>query len=120
MFDFGGLRFRPAEKDDLKLLHVWENDFEVIMHSRNRSMNFLSMVQLEKQYEEWMKDERELHFMIELVGSRKPIGVARLEQQDWGNVKTAEIGTYIGKKALWGRGLVRQITVALLEMSFFQ
>ncbi len=120
MFEFGDLRFRPVEKEDLKVLHEWENDFEVIMYSRNRPMNFLSMAQLEKQYEEWMKDEKELHFIIELAGSKEAVGTARLERHDWGNVKTAEIGTYIGKKELWGKGLGLQITVALLEMSFVQ
>ena len=120
VFEFGDLRFRPIEKDDLKLLHEWENDFEVIMYSRNKPMNFLSMAQLEKRYEEWMADEKELHFIIEHTVSKEAIGIARIEHNDWGNVKTADIGTYIGKKALWGKGLGQQITVALLEMSFNQ
>ncbi len=120
MFEFGDLRFRPVEKEDLKMLHTWENDFEVIMYSRNRPMNFLSMAQLEKQYEEWMQDERELHFIIELADSKEAIGIARIERQDWSNVKTADVGTYIGNKELWGKGLGRQITVALLEMCFNQ
>jgi RimJ/RimL family protein N-acetyltransferase len=34
-------------------------------------------------------------------------------------VKTADIGTYIGKKELWGKGYGKQITVAMLEMAFF-
>jgi RimJ/RimL family protein N-acetyltransferase len=58
--------------------------------------------------------------MIELVDTKKPIGIARLEQRDWGNVKTGHIGTYIAEKKLWGEGLGRQITVALLEMAFMQ
>jgi RimJ/RimL family protein N-acetyltransferase len=120
MFEFGDLRFRPVEKEDLKMLHTWENDFEVIMYSRNRPMNFLSMAQLEKQYEEWVQDERELHFIIELANSKETIGIARIERQDWSNVKTADVGTYIGNKELWGKGLGRQITVALLEMCFNQ
>jgi len=120
VFGFGEVRFRPVEKEDLKLLHEWENDFELIMYSRNRPMNFLSMTQLEKQYEDWLKDESGLHFMIELASSKEAIGTARLERQDWGNVKTGEIGTYIGKKELCGKGFWRQVTVALLEMSFNQ
>jgi len=120
MFEFGKLRFRPIEREDLKLLHEWENDFELIMYSRSKPMNFVNMAQLEKQYEEWVKDEKELRFIVELVDSKKAIGIARLRRQDWGNVKTAEVGTYIGKKELWGKGLGRQITVALLEMSFNQ
>ena len=120
MFEFGKLRFRPIEREDLKLLHEWENDFELIMYSRSKPMNFVNMAQLEKQYEEWVKDEKELRFIVELIDSKEAIGIARLRREDWGNVKTAEVGTYIGKKELWGKGLGRQITVALLEMSFNQ
>lgn len=52
MFEFGDIRLRPIEKEDLKILHEWENDFEVIMYSRNMPINFVNMSQLEKRYEE--------------------------------------------------------------------
>lgn len=120
MFEFGRVRFRALEREDLRLLHGWENDSELIMYSRSRPLNFVSLAQLEKQYEDWMKDEKELHFIIELVDSKEAIGIARLQRQDWGNVKTADIGTYIGRKGLWGKGLGREITVGLLEMAFNQ
>jgi len=55
MFELGSIRFRLMEKEDLKQLHEWENDFEVTMYSRNIPMNFLSMSQIEQQYDEWMK-----------------------------------------------------------------
>lgn len=120
MFEFGSLRFRPVEREDLKLLHGWENDFEVMMFSRSKPLNYASMAQLEKQYEEWMKDEREQRYIMELVDSDEPIGIVRVERQEWGNVKSAALGTYIGKKELWGKGLGSKITVALLEMAFNQ
>ena len=120
MFEFGRVRFRALEREDLRLLHAWENDSELIMYSRSRPLNFVSVAQLEKQYDEWMKDERELHFIVELVDSKEAIGIARLQRQDWSNVKSIDIGTYIGKKELWGKGLGRDITVALLEMTFNQ
>jgi RimJ/RimL family protein N-acetyltransferase len=120
VFEFGGVRFRALEREDLGLLHGWENDSELIMFSRSRPLNFVSLVQLERQFEEWMKDERELHFMVGLVDSKEAIGIARLQRQDGGNVRTVDIGTYIGKKELWGKGLGRQITVGLLEMAFNQ
>jgi len=120
MFEFGAIRFRPVERDDLKLLHTWENDFELIMYSRSKPINFVNMAQLEKQYEEWVKEEKELHFIMELADSREAIGIARLQRGDWGNVKTADVGTYIGSRQLWGKGLGKQITAALLEMSFHQ
>lgn len=120
MFEFGRLRFRPIEREDLRLLHEWENDFELIMYSRSKPMNSVNTAQLEKQYDEWVKDEKELRFMVELIDSEDPIGIARLRREEWGNVKTADVGTYIGKKELWGKGFGRQIIVALLEMSFNQ
>jgi RimJ/RimL family protein N-acetyltransferase len=120
MFEFGDIRIRPIEREDLKLLHEWENDFEVIMYSRNMPINFVNMPQLEKRYEEWVKDEREQRFIIELVNSKEAIGIARLEKEDWANVRSADVGTYIGKKELWGKGYGLQITVALLEIVFNQ
>lgn len=120
MFEFGDLLFRPVEKEDLKILHKWENDFELIMYSRSNPMNFVNMAQLEKQYEEWVKDEKQLHFIVELVDSKVAIGIALIRRGEWGNVKSADIGTYIGEKKYQGKGLGRQITVALLEMSFNQ
>lgn len=63
-------------------------------------MNFASLVQLEKLYDDWVKDEKELHFVVEFVDSKEAIGVARLKREDWENVKNADIGTYIGKREL--------------------
>ena len=120
MFEFGDIRFRPMEREDLKVLHQWENDFETIMYSRNRPMNFVNMPQLEKQYEEMLKEQRETRFIVELADTKESIGIARIELWDWASVRTADVGTYIGKKELWGKGLGKQITVGLLEMCFNQ
>lgn len=118
MFELGDIRFRPVEKDDLKLLHKWENDFELMMYSRTKPLNFVSMAQIERQYDEWMKQDKDIRFIVELIGTNEPIGLAVIRGQKWGNVKGADLGTYIGKKDLWGQGYGKQITVALLEMCF--
>jgi len=120
LFQLGSLLFRRTEKQDLELIHRWENDSELMMYSRSMPLNFVSMPQLEKQFEEALKDETRLPFLIELVDTKEPIGVATIEQRDWGNIKTGHIGTHIAKKELWGKGLGQQITMALLEMSFMQ
>ena len=120
MFQFGKVLFRPREKQDLALIHTWENDSELMMYSRSKPLSFLSMAELEKQFEERLKDEKNLFMMIELPDVKEPIGSASLEQRDWGNVKTGHLGTYIAKKEFWGKGIGRQITVALLEMAFMQ
>ncbi len=118
MFEFGNLRFRPLEKDDLKLLHVWENDFELMMYSRSKPLNIVSMAQLEKQYEEKMKEKNNLYFIMENMESNEPIGFAAIRREEWGNVQAADLGTYIGRKELWEKGFGKKITVALLEMAF--
>lgn len=118
MFELGNVRLRPMEREDLKLWHEWENDFEVMMYSRSRPLNMVNMAQLEARYNEWVKDENTLHFIVELVDSKETIGIARIEQEDWHTVKTAGVGTYIGKKELWNKGTGKYITVALLEMAF--
>jgi RimJ/RimL family protein N-acetyltransferase len=119
MFEFGNIRFRPWEKEDLKLLHQWENDFELIMYSRSLPMNFMSMTQIEKMYEERMKEEKNLYFIVETINPHESIGIATIRKEEWANVKTGTLGTYIGKKELWNKGLGKQITVAMLEMAFF-
>jgi RimJ/RimL family protein N-acetyltransferase len=118
MFEFAGLRFRPLEKDDLKLLHVWENDFELMMYSRSKPLNMATMAQLEQKYDEWIKQEKNLYFIVENMESNEPIGFATIRMETWGNVPSADIGTYIGKKELWEKGFGKKITIALLEMSF--
>jgi len=118
MFEFAGLRFRPLEKEDLKLLHVWENDSELMMYSRSQPLNMASMSQLEERYTEWMKNEKNLYFIIENMEANEPIGFATIRREIWGNITGADVGTYIGKKELWEKGLGRKITAALLEMSF--
>lgn len=118
MFELGDIRFRPVEKDDLKLLYKWENDFELMMYSRSKPLNFVSMEQLERQYDKWMKENKEIHFIVELIDTNEHIGTAVIRKEEWSNVKNADIGTYIGKKEYWSKGYGKQITVALLEMCF--
>jgi diamine N-acetyltransferase len=118
MFEFAGLRFRPLEKEDLKLLHVWENDSELMMYNRQEPLNMVTMAQLEERFAEWTKNEKNLLFIVENMGSNEPIGFASIRREVWGNVPGADVGTYIGKKELWEKGFGKKITVALLEMSF--
>jgi RimJ/RimL family protein N-acetyltransferase len=118
LFEFAGLRFRPMEKEDLKLLHVWENDFELMMYSRSQPLNVVTMAQLEERYVEWTKNEKNIQFIVENMETNEPIGIATIRRETWGNIPGADVGTYIGKKELWEKGFGKKITIALLEMSF--
>jgi RimJ/RimL family protein N-acetyltransferase len=77
-----------------------------------------TMAQLEERFAEWTKNEKNLLFIVENMGSSEPIGFASIRREVWGNVPRADVGTYIGKKELWEKGFGKKITVALLEMSF--
>ena len=118
MFEFAGLRFRPLEKEDLRLLHVWENDSELMMYSRSQPLNMASMAQLEERFAEWTKNEKNLLFIVENTESNEAIAFASIRREVWGNVAGADVGTYIGKKELWEKGFGKRITIGLLEMSF--
>lgn len=118
MLEFAELIFRPIETDDLKLLHVWENDFETTMYHRSEPLCTISMSQLEEKYAEMMKDEKSFYFIVENTVSKEPIGTAEIHKDTRSNVPAAHIGTYIGKKEYWEKGLGTKITVALLEISF--
>jgi hypothetical protein len=83
LFEFAELRFRPLEKEDLKLVHAWENDFELMMYSRNQPLNTVSMTQLEERYTEWMKNERNIYFIVENMESKEPIGFASIRRDVW-------------------------------------
>jgi RimJ/RimL family protein N-acetyltransferase len=119
LFEFAELRFRPLEKEDLKLLHVWENDFETMMYHRQEPLKTVSMSQLEEKYAELTKDEKSLNFIVENTTLKEPIGTAQIHRDtSWHIVPATNIGTYIGKKECWEKGLGTKITAALLEMSF--
>jgi len=108
MFEFAGLRFRPLEKEDLKLLHVWENDSELMMYSRSQPLNMASMAQLEERFAEWTKNEKNLLFIVENTESNEAIAFASIRREVWGNVAGADVGTYIGKKELWEKASGRE------------
>jgi RimJ/RimL family protein N-acetyltransferase len=120
MFEFGDLYLRPIEKDDLRAIQEWENDSELMMFSRTQPVNFTSLVQLEKQYEDWTRDPSNLRQLVSLAATREAIGVSRITKEIWGNVQGADIGLYIGDKENWERGLGKQATLALLEICFNQ
>lgn len=120
MFEFGDLYLRPIEREDIKIIHEWENDSELMMLSRTRAIHFASMVQLEKQYEDWIKESGTLRQLVALNATREAIGISRITKEDWGNVPGADIGMYISDKENWTRGFGKQVTVALLEICFNQ
>jgi RimJ/RimL family protein N-acetyltransferase len=78
-----------------------------------------TMAQLEERFAEWTKNEKNLLFIVENMGSSEPIGFASIRREIWGNVPGADVGTYIGKKELWEKGFGKKITVARARVHAF-
>jgi len=118
MFEFGPIKLRAWEREDLKRVHQWENDFETMLYSRGMPHQTKSYDQVVQYYEEEMKREDRLHYIVELKETEEPIGTAVIRLRTWGGVKRGNIGTYLDKR-YWNKGLGKIITLALLEISFY-
>ena len=118
MFEFGPIKLRAWEREDLKKVHEWENDVETMLYSRGMPQQVKSYDAVVKYYEKEMDREDRLHYIIELRSSNEAIGTAVIRLHDWGNVRRGNIGTYIDKN-YWNKGLGKIITLALLEISFY-
>ncbi len=118
MLEFGPIKLRAWEREDLKKVHEWENDFETMLYSRGMPQQVKSYDAVVKYYEKEMEREDRLHYIVELRDSREAIGTAVIRLENWGGVRRGNIGTYIDKN-YWNKGLGKIITLALLEISFY-
>ncbi|MGC8497711.1 MAG: GNAT family N-acetyltransferase [Thermoplasmata archaeon] len=118
MFDFGSARFRAIEKEDLKYIHEWENDYELFLYTRANPLHFITVEQVENEYEELLKNKNALSLIVEDSHDKHIIGLARFMINE-SDVRSAEIGIYIAAKEQWNKGLGKLITLGLLEMLFY-
>jgi len=118
MFKLGPISLRAWEREDLHKIHQWENDFETMLYSRGMPHQVKSYEQIVQYYEEEIKREDRLHYIVELSESKEPIGTAVIRLSEWGGVRKGNIGTYLDKK-YWNKGFGKIITLALLEISFY-
>ena len=118
MLEIGEIRLRAWEKKDLEKVHEWENDFSLMLYSRGKPQNIRTYEDIEEYYEKERKNEKRFHYIVELRESNESIGTAVIRLEDWGQVKSGNLGTYLDKK-YWNLGLGKVITIALLELSFY-
>ena len=117
MFEIGPIVLRSWEKDDLKKIHQWENDFQLMLYSRGRPHNMEPYENTLDYFEEERKNEKHLHYVIVLKSSNEAIGTATIRLDRWGGVRNGNIGTYLDKN-YWNKGYGKIVTLALLELSF--
>ncbi len=71
---------RSFERDDLKLLHKWQNDEEVMRLARSFPDHTISMAALEAKYDRVLKGEdlAERGYIIEEKTSKRALGWAKI------------------------------------------
>jgi len=113
--------FRGLEREDLKLMHRWLNDEEIMEWARSKPDHLASMESLEREYELDLRGEnpKRRTFIVMAKDEEKPIGFASIR---WWRpmATTADIGLVIADKDLRGKGLGAEATMMLLRLAFDQ
>jgi RimJ/RimL family protein N-acetyltransferase len=112
---------RALEREDLKLMHKWYNDEEVMQWARSKPDNLAPMESLEKEFEQDLKGENSHRRMLIVVEKRsgKAIGWASIRW--WRLFSTsADLGLVIAEKELRGKGFGTEATLLLADMAFNQ
>jgi len=114
---------RAFERDDLKLLHKWENDEEIMRLARSSPDHAISMVALEAKYDKVLRGEdfAERAYIIEDKATKKSLGWASISIHQWTRrATTADVGLAIGEKGFWQKGYGTEVTELLLKEAFEQ
>jgi RimJ/RimL family protein N-acetyltransferase len=112
---------RALERDDLKLMHKWLNDEEVMQWARSKPDNTASMESVEKEFEQDVKGENPHRrtFIVAEKRTGKPVGWAMIRW--WRPFSTtADLGLVIAEKHLRGKGLGTEATRLLVNVAFNQ
>jgi diamine N-acetyltransferase len=112
---------RALERDDLKLMHRWLNDAEIMEWARSKPDNLASMESVEKEFEQDVKGENPHRRTFMVVESRtgKAVGWAMIRW--WRPFSTtADLGLVIADKQLRGQGLGTEATKLLVDVAFEQ
>jgi RimJ/RimL family protein N-acetyltransferase len=112
---------RALEREDLKLMHKWLNDEEIMQWARSKPDNTASMESVEKEFEQDLKGENPHRrtFMVIEKKSGKPVGWALIR---WWRAfsTTADLGLVIAEKRLRGKGFGTEATSLLVDVAFSQ
>ncbi|MGA1974429.1 MAG: GNAT family protein [Conexivisphaerales archaeon] len=116
-----GVYLRGLERDDLKLMHKWLNDSEIMQWARSQPDNIASMESVEKEFELDLKGENPHRrtFILAQAGTDRPIGWASMRW--WRPFSTTvDIGLVIAEKGMRGKGIGSEATRLLTSEAFSQ
>jgi RimJ/RimL family protein N-acetyltransferase len=119
MLEFGPIILRALEKEDVKTLHKWNNDYIVTLYSRGKPFEFKNMLVMEEEIEKNLKDKKKTFLAIEVKKENRLIGTANYEEDRWGGILSSDLGTMLGEKDCWNKGYGKLVTLGLCELLFF-
>jgi RimJ/RimL family protein N-acetyltransferase len=114
---------RALEREDLKLVHKWQNDEEVMRLARSQPDHVISMEALSAELDKQIKNEDPTtrRYGIEEKSNGELIGWCSISYNSWARRYTsADIGLAIGEKDRWQKGYGTEVTSLLLKECFEQ
>ncbi len=114
---------RALEREDLKALHRWQNDEEIMRLARSFPDHVISMVALEAEFEKELRgeDTGRRAYIIEEKSTGKPVGWATIRiHQFQRRMTSADVGLALGEKKAWKKGYGTETSGLLLDEVFQQ
>lgn len=114
---------RSFERSDLKHLHRWQNDEELMRLARSWPDHAISEEEVEARYEKAIKGDEgdDRYYMIQEKDGQEAIGWATLKVSRWTRRATdADVGLAIGEKDRWKKGVGTEVVTLLLQEAFEQ
>ncbi|HSL81816.1 MAG TPA: GNAT family protein [Thermoanaerobaculia bacterium] len=117
-----GLRIslRAVEREDLKKIWEWENDQEVMAFASSAPERCISMEMLERSLTDVNPNGTGPKRLMALDEEGKAIGVVSYWVPNPRFSRSAEIGVYLGEKALWRQGYGTDAVMTLAHVLFRQ
>jgi RimJ/RimL family protein N-acetyltransferase len=115
------VRLRKLERTDLRALHRWLNDRDIVAWARFSPDHMISLSALEKEFEKELvgEDRDRTTLIIEENRSGRAIGWCSIRTGDRKHVN-ANVGISLGEKGLWGKGYGTEAVSLLLHVVFDQ
>ncbi|MGO1468950.1 MAG: UDP-4-amino-4,6-dideoxy-N-acetyl-beta-L-altrosamine N-acetyltransferase [Tissierella sp.] len=105
----------PLEKEHIETVRQWRNDPDIRKYFF--SSHFINKLQQDEWFERYSRDNSQVSFAILNKDDNKIIGTIGLSKIDHYHQR-AEMGTMIGDKNSWGKGVGSEATNLIVEYAF--
>ncbi|MFG6149263.1 GNAT family N-acetyltransferase [Halobacillus sp. B23F22_1] len=118
MFKGERIKLRKLADTDIDTCHSWRNNEEVMRYT-NPSLDKYTYSETREFVEKITQSPTSKSYMIELIQSRKPLGITSLINIDYKN-RNAECIIDIGEHEYWGNGYGTEALQLLIQYSFVE